>query len=249
MEENNMTPAQELDNVINSLSQTVEGNEPAPASEPPAAAEGGTTQTEPVQNTEPQQTQSNPANAAFAQMRTENAKLNNIIKQYAQLNNLDASNLDAIAQQLEEKVTSQEAAKAQVPPEFMARFKQQEAMLNAIMQQNAQNNLSAAMDNVGQAFNLDQSKLYSFAQELKEGNYNLQDLSKLGVYYKGLHFEELVEAKVAEALANANADKQYAAAHGATVSAQAGTLPGAEDDKGDAVADTLAAINAGLTQS
>lgn len=244
--DNNPTPEQELDSVINSYAQQQQ-TDPAPAADP-APESAPETEPAPQPEAEPsQQTQQTPANAAFAQMRTQNAQMNNIIKAFAKLEGLDSDNLDALAQSLEEKVTSKEASEAQVPPEFMARFRQQEAMLNAIMQQNAQNNLSTAFENLKASHGLDDAKLYQFAQELKEQNYNLQDLNKLDVYYKGMHFEELVQARVDKALADAASTNQYAADHSASVS----TTKGTDDDStssGDDAADTLAAIMAGMTE-
>lgn len=246
MEENTMTPMEELDQVISTYGQQ-QDNSPAPASESEAPSAEETTVTE-TEKEEPAKTTQNPANAAFAQMRTENAKMNNVIKAFAQLNGYDANDLDSIAKALEEKVTAKEASEAQVPPEFMARFKQQEAMINAIMQQNAQNNLTTAFDSLKTAYGLSDEQTYNFAQELKNQNFNLQDLNKLGIYYKGLHFDELVEAKVAEALSQAANDNKYAAEHGATVNTKSGTLPGSDGGSGDDAADTMAAIMAGISE-
>ncbi len=244
--DNNPTPEQELDSVIDSYAQQQQ-TDPAPAAEP-APEPASETEPAPQPEAEPsQQTQQTPANAAFAQMRTQNTQMNNIIKAFAKLEGYDTDDLNALSQALEEKLTAQEAKDAQVPPEFMARFRQQEAMLNAIMQQNAQNNLSSAFEALKAAHGLDDAKLYTFAQELKEQNYNLQDLNKLGVYYKGLHFDELVKEAVDKALADAASTNNYAAQHSASVP----TTKGADDDNtstGDDAADTLAAIMSGMAE-
>lgn len=248
--DNNPTPEQELDSVIDSYAQQQQ-TDPQPAAAEPAqdpAPEAEPAQQQQQQQQEPsQQTQQTPANAAFAQMRTQNTQMNNIIKAFAKLEGYDTEDLNALSQALEEKLTAQEAKDAQVPPEFMARFRQQEAMLNAIMQQNAQNNLSSAFEALKVAHGLDDAKLYTFAQELKEQNYNLQDLNKLGVYYKGLHFDELVKEAVDKALADAASTNNYAAQHSASVP----TTKGADDDNtstGDDAADTLAAIMSGMAE-
>ena len=212
-----------------------------------AAPEGTQPATEPAPNTQTNNTQPNPANAAFAQMRTENAKLRAFMESYAQLNDLDANNFDAINAQVNEKLTAKQAQQAQVPPEFMKRFNEQQAMINAIMNQTAQTNLTNAFNQLKTAQNLDDNSAAQFAQELRDGDFDLSDLSKLGTYYKGLHFDELVKAEVQRALNDATVAQQYTEQHAATVSTQQGTGDSA-GNTGDAVADTLATIYAGLEQ-
>lgn len=246
--ENNpsMTPAQELDQVIDSF------NNPGATDGQDASADSTADEQNDAQQQEsdpaPQTNQNNnPANAAFAQMRTQNNKLNEIVKAYAELNGLDPGNVDAIATALNDKLTAQKAQKANVPPEFMAEFQQQKAMLNNILRQNAENNLQTAFNGLRTTYNLTNEQAYEFAQTLKEQKFNIDDLSKLDVYYKGINFDKLVEAKVAEALANASANNQYAQQHGATVSGQTGG--DTDTGTGDDAADTLAAIMAGLSNN
>ena len=244
---------QELNGIINQYSttagtQTEPDNNQTTVQEPAEPAgqgtEGNGTQTEPAPKIN---TQSNPANAAFAQMRTENAKLKGLLESYAQLNNLDANDIDAISSQLNEKLTAKQAQEAQVPPEFMKRFNEQQAMINAIMNQTAHTNLTNAFNHLKEAHHLDDSEAVQFAQELRDGNYDLSDLSKLDAYYKGLHFDELVKAEVQRALNDATVAKQYVDEHSATVATTTGSNQ--DNNSGDAEADTLAAIYAGLGQS
>ena len=158
-----------------------------------------------------------PPNAAFAAMRADNAKLNAIIDRLGGALGVEikGTSLEDSVKVIEQRLIAEEAAKSNLPPEYLQRMQQTEEALRGVLSQQAQENITKAFGNVMQQCALTPEETYSFAEELQEQGYDVKNnLAQLPALYRGMHFDAIVQKKidaaVQEALTRQNASNESA---------------------------------------
>lgn len=181
-------------------------------------------QTAPEQQVQqPQQTQqpaqNSQQNAAFAQMRIQNANYESLIKRMGENLGIKDNTIEGITASLNNQLTQQEAQKMNVSPEIMQTLQQQAQFIQQIQEQQAKTQLATAAHNLQSQFNLNAQQIMDFASELDTlGIDMLTNSNNLVAIYRGLHFDELQAKAVQDAMTNKNA----AANTSATINQQSG---------------------------
>ena len=183
--------------------------EEPPAGNPPPADEGNPPPAEPTEPTEPAEPAQDVlekarANEAFAQMRIQNKQLTDTLKNVAGLLGIEGQPTEEqLLVAIQEKALQKQAQDAKVPVDLLRRLKLQEDQLAQYSMQQKQSNIEAGFERVKQTFNLNQQQLNTFAADLvNKGGINpyAQDVDFVQAY-RTLHFDDIVAAEVAKAVA------------------------------------------------
>lgn len=205
-----------LDELITNLGGTPPAQDPPPATDPPPAEPppveeppaGDPPPADPPPAEDPppaQQTLENAkANEAFAQMRVQNKQLSETLKNVAGLLGIEGQPTEEqLLATIQDKVLEQQAQQQKVPVDLLRRLKTQEDQLSQFTMQQKQSTIEAGFEKVKQTFDLTQEQLNTFAADLvnKAGvNPYAQDVDFIQVY-RNLHFDEIVAAQIAKAVA------------------------------------------------
>ena len=114
----------------------------------------------------------NRANEAFAQLRVENKKYQNMMKGIAELLGVQTNDPNAILSNVQNAITQAQAKQQGVPPELLARMNQLEEANKNFMQNEIRKNAYLGFQKVKDKFSLDNNALNSFADGLVQEGLN-----------------------------------------------------------------------------
>ena len=186
--------------------------QPAPAVEQPAPADP----TIPLQQKQAQET--------FAAMRIQNKQYAETIKGVAALLGIEG-NADptALMDTLQAKILENQAKQQNVPVELLQRLQTLEQQNNQFTAQQRQRNIEIGFETVKTTYKLEPPQMQKFAEDLIANGMNpfTQDID-LSKAYRDLHFDEIVAAKIQEAVAAEQVRAANAAANGSNPGNQQG---------------------------
>ena len=197
---------------------------PAPAVDPNApTAPAPAAQQQPIPEPTQQFTQ-NKANEAFASLRVQNKQLADTLKGVAGILGVqDTYDEQTILQALQQKVIESQAQQQHVPVELLQKvqyLEQRDQQYTAMQRQTA---VEQGFQEIRTKYNLSDQQLNEFATGLIQNNLNpLEKDVDLVKEYQNMHFDELLQAAVAKAVAN---EQSRAAA-----AAQTSTNPGSQQN-------------------
>lgn len=170
------------------------------------------------------QLQQNKAQEAFANLRIQNKQMNDTLKGVAGLLGIEgAVESDAIMSALQAKILEKQAQTQNVPVELLQRLQTQEQQLTQFTAQQRQRNIEAGFEAVKTEYKLDATQMSKFADDLIAHGMNpfTTDVD-LPRAYKDLHFDEIIAAKVQEAVTAEQARAAAATANGSNPGSQQG---------------------------
>lgn len=241
---------EDVDRANNDSGDNTDANPDAQAQESQDASDvGQASDTNPTdaQQTDAQDTQQqnasepthNRANAAFAQMRTENTALKKIVNDIAGVLGIDANTPQAQMQAaVQEAILKAQAKQQNIDPAVLQRISQLEAYKADTEKQSLTNKALMGFQSVKNQFNLSDSEVDKFAEQLMEAGVNpfTKEVDLISEY-KLRNFDALIAAAEARGKAEEVSRSQNVAAH----STQPGTATGAgtasEPDKINSVSD------------
>lgn len=181
----------------------------------------------PEQNTPPDNRQAQ----AFAQMRIDLKKKDDILKGIAEVVGLkDAKNPDEILSGLQNVITQAQAKAQGIPPELMQRLQQLEARDKEFTQTQIAQQAYTGFQKVKDTYKLDNKALNAFADELIAAGQNpFQQPMDLVNAYKLMHHDEIVQREVEKAIKAEAERAAKAAQHSSTPGSKAGGTPGAPE--------------------
>ena len=202
------TPAPATDPVEPNPAPTADPT-PAPAADPNApTAPAPAAQQQPIP--EPtQQFVQNKANEAFASLRVQNKQLTDTLKGVAGILGIqDTYDEQTILQALQQKVIESQAQQQHVPVELLQKvqyLEQRDQQYTAMQRQTA---VEQGFQEIKTKYNLNDQQLNEFATGLIQNNLNpLEKDVDLMKEYQNMHFDELLQAAVAKAVAEAHGGK------------------------------------------
>jgi len=196
--------------------------DPVPPATPPAEpapAEPSAAPPEPTPEKTPEQIfNENPKNAAFAQMRTQNARFISALGKIGQLIGIDnVKDPDELISVLEQRLIASEAQKNNVPVELYQQLEQ--ARQDALSKEREMLKQAAAIgfQKVMSSFNLSQAQLQEFAQQLYDAGKNpYMTAIDLMQEYRALNFDKILaqerDRAVQAALANQRKTQEHSSA-------------------------------------
>ena len=170
------------------------------------------------------QLQQNKAQEAFATLRIQNKQMNDTLKGVAGLLGIEgAVDQDALMTALQGKILENQAQTQKVPVELLQRLQTQEQQLAQFTSQQRQRNIEAGFEAVKTEYKLDATQMSKFADDLIAHGMNpfTTDVD-LPRAYKDLHFDEIIAAKVQEAVTAEQARAAAATASGSNPGNQQG---------------------------
>ncbi len=199
-----------------------------PAVEQPAVEQPATEQPvveQPAPDTAPLvPLQQNKAQEAFAAMRIQNKQMNDTLKGVATLLGIN-SDVDptALNDALQAKILENQAKTQNVPVELLQRLQTLEQQNSQFTAQQRQRNIELGFETIKTTYKLNPEQMNKFAEDLISNGMNpfTQDID-LGKAYRDLHFDEIVAAKVQEAVLAEQARAAGAAANGSNPGNQQG---------------------------
>jgi hypothetical protein len=143
---------------------------------------------------------------AFIQMRQQNTALSKMLKGVGSILGLADTDLNdetKLTAALQAKITAKQAEDAKVPVEFLTRMQNLEQRDQERVALQRQDNAARGFQMVKDTYGLSQEQLNNFASELINIGVNplAQDNVNLADHYKVLHFNDIVKAEVAKAVA------------------------------------------------
>ena len=237
------------------------GGDPAPApAEPtpaPAAPEPTPTPAEPSPTPAPAEPNPNPtpaeptpaepivplqqkqAQETFAAMRIQNKQMNETLKGVATLLGIEgAVEPDALMDALQAKILENQAKTQNVPVELLQRLQTLEQQNNQFTAQQRQRNIEIGFENVKNTYKLDATQLNKFAEDLIANGLNpfTQEVDMVKAY-RDIHFDEIVAAKIQEAVTAEQVRAANAAANGSNPGNQQGSQQQGDITKVNSVRD------------
>jgi hypothetical protein len=174
-------------------------------------------QTPPAQTQVPPQ---NKQNFAFAQMRTENDKLNNALKKLAQTAGIQYTSVDDLL----EKTNNTLAAQQNMPPEMLKRFDQIEELTRNYQMEQYKQAAFVGFQRVKDEHGLTEDELRAFAQELDSvGKNPFTTPVDLNEEYWSMHRAEIIDKRVKAAVEEALKASGAADTHSTTPNSATGT--------------------------
>ena len=157
------------------------------------------------------------AQYAFAQMRTQNAALTNMLGKIASANGIEFANHADLMSKLNDDTINKMAQKQGVPVELLQRIETLQADSDAFKQRQLQETATAGFKQLIDDYSLDQTALMNFAKELDDDGIN-PFTSKVDVLseYKTRHMDDIVNAKVQAAVQAALGRSNVADSHSST---------------------------------
>ena len=237
------------------------GGDPAPAEPTPAPAtpEPTPTPAEPSPTPAPAEPNPNPnptpaeptpaepivplqqkqAQETFAAMRIQNKQMNETLKGVATLLGIEgAVESDALMNALQAKILENQAKTQNVPVELLQRLQTLEQQNNQFTAQQRQRNIEIGFENVKNTFKLEPAQVNKFAEDLIANGLNpfVQDVDMVKAY-RDIHFDEIVAAKVQEAVVAEQARAAAAANNGSNPGNQQGSQQQGDITKVNSVRD------------
>lgn len=173
-----------------------------PETPPDTQTQTPDTDTQTQQQTPPPDDSATKSAQAFAKMRVENSKMNNMLKSVATI--LGVENLgdqDALQKALEQKITEAEAKKQNIPPEILTRLKQVEEQNATYAKEQLERTAYLGFQKVKDTYSLDNTQLQAFARQLSAaGKDPFSTPIDLVSEYKLQNFDTLVAKAVADAV-------------------------------------------------
>ena len=112
------------------------------------------------------------ANEAFAQLRVENKKYQNMMKGIAELLGVQTNDPNAILSNVQNAITQAQAKQQGIPPELLARMNQLEESNNMFIQNEIRKDAYLGFQRIKDKFSLDNHALNSFADGLVQEGLN-----------------------------------------------------------------------------
>lgn len=240
-----MSEFAELDSVLDGMEN------PASETEQETTVESGEVETETEtteesggESTDDNQQQEDPAQTkgaqAFAAMRSENTQLKNLVKKLAETLGVGDLQGDALSKALEDKIIARDAKANNIPEELQRKFQEQDNIIRAIAEERQKEQIVSAYTALQNECKLTNEQVYAFVQELQEKGYDMQkSLPHLADLYRGMHFTDLTQSMIDNAVQQALARQQK----GATQSTKPDTKTGGVGESEDKI-DTVAGLDA-----
>ena len=197
-----------------------------PAIEQPAVEQPAPAVEQPTPNAVPivplQQKQ---AQEAFATMRIQNKQMNETLKGVASLLGIEgAVEQDALMTALQTKILENQAKTQNVPVELLQRLQTQEQQLAQFTSQQRQHNIEVGFATVKDTYKLEPAQVNKFAEDLIANGLNpfTQDVDMVKAY-RDIHFDDIVAAKIQEAVIAEQARAAAAATNGSNPGNQQGS--------------------------
>lgn len=165
-----------------------------------------------------------PANRAFAQMRTENAKMAGIMSRLGGILGLDKNTPpEQLLETLTQRLMATEAQQHNVPLEVYQRLEQAEQIRQQSEQAMLHQQATLAFQNVKTTYGLTDAQLRDFAQQLHDAGKNpfLQPMD-LVTEYRNINFDKILAAERERAVQEALARQTKAATQSTTPPAATG---------------------------
>jgi hypothetical protein len=173
---------------------------------------------------------------AFAAMRAENTQLKNLIKRVAATLGVGDLKGDELNKALEDKLIANEAKANNIPEEMQRRFQEQDNLLRSIAEERQREQILNAYTDLQKTCKLTNEQVYAFVQELQEKGYDMQKaLPHLSDLYRGMHFTDLTQSMIDDAVQQALARQQKGEQQGTKPATKTGGV-GASEEKIDSVA-------------
>lgn len=172
-----------------------EGNEPA--NEP----EGNS-------NTQAEDKQRAKQNYAFAEMRTQNKKLSNLISKLGTVLGLDEKTpVDEIADKVQSVLLQKESKDSNIPVEYLQRMQALEVIAQDATRVKREKEVSDNLTSLSEKYNLSKEQLTEFATQLAADGKNPLEVDNVDIEseYLKRHQQDLIQAAVAKALADEKA--------------------------------------------
>lgn len=164
-----------------------------PSDEDPASGNGDQSN----QDNQPNNAQDQSAKMAhaFAQLRTENKQLGELVKGVAEVLGIEnANDPEAVKQALQDKVLKAQAQREGVSPELLQRLKILEERDRVNTQKEIQRNTYLGFQKLKSSFGLDDKDLQTFAEELVAAGMNpFEQPVDVVKEYRDRHFEDLIK--------------------------------------------------------
>ncbi len=179
------------------------------------------------------------SNKAFAEMRTENQRLNNLLLRYGAFAKLDTKDPKAVEQLLNQIITAEEAKAKNVDPVILRTLMTQEEKLATYESEEIRKEANQSFMELQKQFNLDGKELNAFAKQLSAEGIN--PFATRGVnltqHYLQLNWQKMLERAEERGVAKeAERQKRVAQAsvpNGAVGDGVGGSAPGAQQPLGD----------------
>ena len=183
------------------------------------------------------------SNKAFGQMRIQIKQQNQLLGKMADALGIEYNSPSELMQKLNDNALESLAQKQGVPKQLLERLEYLEGISTQFEEQRLHDNALAGFQRLHTEFGLDDKALQSFAAELDATDQNpfVKDLDVVTLY-KNMHFDDIVQAKVEAAVAEALSKDTQVSQRSSTPAA--GGAPGAGED-GDKVT-TVAGLTAML---
>lgn len=204
-----------------------------PEGDPPTEGEQTPPEATPPANEDVSQLSQNKQNFAFQQMRQQNQQLNQLLGKLAQANGIEYSNPKELIEKLNNNAIEAIAKTQNVPVSLLKEVEDLRRDSEAFKAMQFQNNAAAGFQAVVTNYGLDQKALEAFAIELDQAGVN-PFTSHVDVLqeYKSRHFDEIMQAKIDEAVAAALTKNTSADTHSTTPSSTSTpTKTGGDEDK------------------
>lgn len=217
--------------------QIEEGAEPGGEADPPAESEPEPDDPEDVPAV-PEDTKK--ANNAFAQMRLQNKQMHDLVTKIAQATGIQYNDDTELLEKLNGEALEKLAKAQNVPVELLQRMESLEQYKSMYEQDRLKNEALAGFQSIQTQYGLSNEELQNFAAELDENGLNpfSQEVDVIA-QYKLSHYDDIVEKKVAEAVAKALSKSGEADKHSSTP----GSVQGKPDSTGVEKISTVTALN------
>lgn len=186
------------------------------------------TQQQTQQQSQPQQ-RTNQAEYAFAQMRVENTQYKNMLTKLAKATGIEFNNEKELIDKLNDQALESLSKRQNVPVEVLKRLETLEQTNQTYELEQRKSATLVAFQNLKNEYGLDDDGLLNFAQELDQQGLNpfVKDVDISGMY-RQMHFEEIMNARIAQAVQDALSKSSVADTHGSTPN----SATGSQDDGG-----------------
>lgn len=168
---------------------------------------------------------------AFAQLRVENSTYKNTLKNVANILGIsDVTDPVAMAEAIQAKALEAQAKKENVPLETLQRLSRLEQLEQEMTQEKLKTQAVTGFEQVAKQFQLSESEVISFGQELMQLGINpLEQSVDLVATYRELHWESLMAAAIEKGRQEEAARAAKAGQHSSEPGAAVGGTPGAQD--------------------
>ena len=174
------------------------------------------------------------AQQAFIHLRQQNQRYGNMLKNIAQMLEIDPKNLgdDQLLSALQEKVNANTAKAQNVPVELINRLQQLEERDKEYTLLTRKSAVENAFRSVQSKFSLTDEQLLQFSEDLIKAGKNpvTADIDMIAEY-RNMHFDELMNDAVAKAVAAEQARAAKAASQSSTPDQSRGKSSGEDGDK------------------